>query len=310
MKIRFTTTVLFCLSLAATAQQVDRRLIEVEEFDGLKRYPYHRENADGWYARESNCRYYGAPGKGYHAQIHEGAKHTAAGKQLTRPLPAGKYKVFIRALGHQWHDKPNAVELEFGDVPVKFEWSGLRRFTWLPAQNLTLTANVDTITIRAVQFGGKGFRQLYETNTRTLAIDTIYVTADMNEEKGPTVEGATLLETGRQAPLEVLAGTVKTTRRTVEHAETPGPADKPRVAPVKLVAFDGRRNLWPNSSFEIGGGDGWWSVNNTNNFAHIFDERANLVAGHRDTHHCFSGIGYPAHIQMVLPHLVLVQQSR
>ena len=91
---------------AAVAAAAERRLIEAEEFDGLKRYPYHVEDASGWYARESNCRHYGAPGKGYHAQIHEGATEPATTKNLPNPLPPGRY---MPVTGNQPRRRPNTT---------------------------------------------------------------------------------------------------------------------------------------------------------------------------------------------------------
>ena len=40
-----------------------RLYIEAEECEGLLRYPYDNEKCNTWYAREANCRGYGAPGK-------------------------------------------------------------------------------------------------------------------------------------------------------------------------------------------------------------------------------------------------------
>ncbi|HPP12828.1 MAG TPA: hypothetical protein PKW42_08865, partial [bacterium] len=257
-------------------QAAERRILEVEEFEGLVRYPYHWNEAPGWYARESNCRFYGAPGKGYHAQIHEKAKFREITRALQPPLPAGRYKVFLRATGNNWHDRDNIVEVRLGSHSLRFAWQGKRRFEWLPGQEFTSGEPITSVTLAAVQFGGKGFRQLYESNLRTLAVDTLYLTSDLTETTGPAVEGALLVEAGREAPVEILSGKTRPDYREVLQAETPEPCRPARVSPVKLQSFDGRRNLWPNSSFEIGGNDGWFSFTMNPERVHIFDERDHI----------------------------------
>ncbi|HNS48331.1 MAG TPA: sugar-binding protein [bacterium] len=273
MSRRLCLSIVLILLAVSSAHGADRRVIEAEEFDGLVRYPYHKEDARGWYARESTCRSYGAVGRGYHAQIHENAVDPVASKRLARPLPAGKYRVFLRVAGNNWQDRDNIVEVGLGEAAARFEWRGRGRFDWRPFREVELSRPVAEITLKAVQFGGKGFRHLYEGNLRTLAIDTIYITSDLSEAAGPSAEGTSLIELGREAPLEVLSGQAKTSRRTVLQAETPLPLDQPRVTPVKLAALDGRRNLWPNSSFELGGADGWGGVSDNYLSLHIFDER-------------------------------------
>jgi len=268
--------ILVLLVLAGTTFSAERRLLEVEEFTGLVRYPYHYEKATGWYARESNCRFYGAPGKGYHAQIHENARFLKISTALHPELPAGQYKVFLRVCGNSWHDKDNIVEVGLGEQKLRFSWQHRRKFEWLPGQVFSVSQPIEKVTLTAIQFGGKGFRQLYETSLRTLAVDTIYITSDLGETTGPTVEGSLLVEAGRDAPGEILSGKETTTYRKVKQAESPEPVVSPRVQMLRLQSYDGRRNIWPNSSFEIGGNDGWASVSMNNLQVHIFDERDHI----------------------------------
>ena len=263
---------LIILLFPLNAHAAERRLIEAEEFDGLVRYPYNNQNAQGWYARESNCRILGASGKGYHAQIHSSATSLTAQKKLSPALQPGKYKVFIRVNGHVWQDKDNAVRLRLGNTPLDFKWQNLDRFKWLDGKIVNLSSPVDTIFLEAVQFGGKGFKHLYETNDRTLVVDTIYITSDLNEANGPSEEGATQLEIGRELPMELLAKNSVSDHRQVKQSETPEPETAPVASPIILESFDQRKNMWPNSSFEIGGGDGWAAENNPG-YAHIFDEQ-------------------------------------
>ncbi|MCM8769517.1 MAG: hypothetical protein NC911_07620 [Candidatus Omnitrophica bacterium] len=284
---------LLCLVLVSQVLATDRRLVEVEEFDGLVRYPYHRENAPGWYARESNCRFYGAPGKGYHAQIHEKATQQEIKKTLSPALEPGQYKVFLRVCGNSWHDRDNVVEVSLGKAKLKFSWQRLRRFEWLPGQIVSLSEPVSLVTLSALQFGGKGFRQLYESSLRTIAVDTLYITSDLKEERGPDVEGSLLIETGRDAPAEILSGKSSPAYRKVPQAETPEPLTSPRVAPVRLVSYDGRKNLWPNSSFEIGGNDGWMALTMNPSKVHIFDERDHLKG---DAYHGSYSLKIPANM--------------
>lgn len=255
-----------------------RLIIEAEEFNGLARYPYHKENAAGWYARESNCRHYGAPGRGWHAQVHASAQNLVAQKQLPQSLPPGKYKIFIRVIGHYWHDKGNAVEIDIGGARVNFEWEYIKRFKWLPGKNIHLEAPADVVYLKALKFGGKAFKHINDTNKRTISIDTIYITSDLSEKTGPTGEAASMIETGREFPVELLSKDMKSNRRKVRQAETPAPLEKPRPIPIILKSYDGRKNMWPNSSFEIGGGDGWAAENHPG-YAHIFDERDHIKGG-------------------------------
>jgi hypothetical protein len=268
---------LFLIILLAplNIQAAERRLIEAEEFDGLIRYPYHNHDAQGWYARESNCRRLGAPGKGYQAQIHSHAAGLTAQKTISPALQPGKYKVFVRVIGHRWQDKNNAIRLRLGDARLDFKWQNINQFKWLDGKTVTLSSPVETIFLDAVQFGGKAYKHLYDTNDRTLIVDTIYITSDLSETSGPSEESAAQLEIGRELPVELLAKDSPSGHRQVKQTETPEPEITPVVTPIILKSFDQRKNMWPNSSFEIGGGDGWAAENHPG-YAHIFDERDHI----------------------------------
>ena len=95
-------SVCFAGVLATPALAAERRLIEAEDFDGLKLHPPYQEDAPGWYAMFASCRYFGAPGRGLVAMIHDTAKNRVSTKKLDNPLPAGEYQVFLRSCGLSW----------------------------------------------------------------------------------------------------------------------------------------------------------------------------------------------------------------
>ena len=257
----------------------ERRTIEAEEFQGLKRYPYFRDHESGWYALEGTCRHYGAPGKGYFAMIHEGATSRIATKMLTKPLPTGEYQVFISSCGLYWADKTNIVAVRIGGVESRIEWDKKRRsfkFRWFKGANITLIQPTTKIELEAVQFGGKGYNHIYETSTRSIPVDQIYLTSDLTEKTGPSIQGYHMITSGRDEGAQVIAKYDKTVYRNVDVHGTPAAENEPQVTPVVLRSFDGRKNLWPNSSFEGGGSDGWATNSGEAKGTYIFSERDHI----------------------------------
>jgi len=277
-------TCLFCALATTTAAQpatlqrdAYRLLVEAEQFDGLVFAPCDRPELSQWYAREANCRHFGAPGQGCAAAIHETAPPQARtiGKRLKSPIPPGKYKAAIRVTGTQWFDRENIVHLKVGDAPpLEFKWTVQGRFSWLPPAEIELARPADTLTLTAVQFGGKGVRILYECQARSIWVDSIYITSDLSESKGPTLALERCVAQGRPLPEDVLSG--QTTILDVplsESDETPPPNSVPVAGVVRLQPLDGRRNLLPNSSFELGMNDGWAATNLPYRFCHVFTSR-------------------------------------
>ncbi|MBL7043993.1 MAG: hypothetical protein ISR77_35525 [Pirellulaceae bacterium] len=263
--------------LASPLFGAERRLLEPEEFvqDGkpLKRCPYFKEDATEWYARETNCRSLGGPGKGYSAAIHEGATQRIINAPLQRPLPPGKYQVFLSSAGLYWQDKPNIVRIRLGTASTDVSWTQIeKRIRWMPPQQIELKAPATTIALEAVQFGGKGFSKLYDINSRCILIDQVYLTSDLTEKTGPTAAGSHVVLGDRAAPAETI-GEPGSGYREVNTTASPSPVAEPKRFPIRLASSDGRTNLIPNSSFELGGGDGWCTANNSRSQAvHIFSE--------------------------------------
>ncbi len=278
----FATLMLVALAVVLAPSGVhgaERRTIEAEEFQGLKRYPYFRDREPGWYALEGTCRSYGAPGKGYFAMIHEGAKNRVATKTLTKPLPAGEYQVFISSCGLYWADKSNIVAVRMGGAESRIEWDKKlkkNKFRWFKGTNLTLKQPATKIELEAVQFGGKGYAHIYEPSTRTIPVDQIYVTSDLTEKTGPSIQGYHVITSGRDEAAQVIAKYDKSVYRNVDVHGTPAAENEPQFTPVALQAFDGRKNLWPNSSFEGGGSDGWATNSGAARGTYIFSERDHI----------------------------------
>lgn len=265
-----------CWFGVALAGDIERRLLEPECFtvDGvsLERHPFFREDAPGWYALETSCRVFGGPGRGYSAVIHEEAERRAISAPLDPPLPAGAYQIFFSGAGMIWNDRPTILRLSLGDVTADVVWTqGLHRVDWLPPGRIEIAVPADVITVEAIQWGGKGFGQLYEINSRCILIDQIYLTSDPGEQTGPTPAGAHVVHGDRAAPAEAISSP-GLGYREVSGRPVPALASTPRVFANSLVAQDGA-NLLPNSSFELGGGDGWATANNSQQGkVHAFSE--------------------------------------
>ncbi len=270
---------LFCglLLPAVMLMGAERRLLEPETFTQggapLARYPFFKENEPGWYALETSCRIQGGPGGGASTVIHEGAAKRTLTARLDSPLPAGTYQVLFSSSGLIWNDRPTIIRLGLGDSVTNIPWlKSSSKIQWMPAGRITLAKPADTITLEAVQWGGKGFGILYEINSRAILIDQVYLTSDLTEKTGPVSAGAYVLLGDRAAPAGPLTET-DSGYRTISGLPTPPMKGETRRYSIRLASADGRLNLLPNSSFELGGGDGWASVNNskTGN-VHLFGE--------------------------------------
>ncbi len=255
----------------------ERRLLEPERFtlDGkrLGRQPFFREDEPGWYAVETGCRGFGGQGRGYSAAIHEGAVQRSLSAPLDPPLPAGTYQIFFSGAGMIWNDRPTILRVRLGDALADVVWTqGLHRVDWLPPGRIDLESPAKTLIVEARQWGGKGFGQLYEIDSRCILIDQLYLTDDLAERTGPSSAGAHAVHGDRAAPAEAISQPGQGYRE-VSGRPVPPPAGAPRAFTNCLAACDGRANILPNSSFELGGGDGWSTANmSQNRQVHIFSE--------------------------------------
>jgi hypothetical protein len=247
-----------CFAGQASAAAL-RLYVEAEDCDGLQRYPYDNEAAAGWYARESSCRAYGAPGRSYHAAIHETSApdRRTMTQALPAPLPPGKYQVFLRVVGPSGADRDTVVRVALGEAVAGFTWNkGPKRFAWLPGVAVELARPATSVSFTAVQFGGNGHGALYETLARSIWVDTLYVTDDLDDKTPPPIEAERALRGGVDP-----AGIPPRPAYAVDRYDTPLPTAAVEAKPIRLESFDGRRNLWPNSSFELGMNDGWAAAN-------------------------------------------------
>lgn len=272
-------SLLLILFSTAAAQAQQRLLLQPEQWIPSTRIPYMDESAPGWYAMEANCRAYGAPGGGYCVVIHEGAANRSISTKLDKPLPPGKYKVFINSLGLYWKDSSNHLQVHVGDQTSNISWDkAQRRFHWFPGSVIEIKEPADEIKLEVVHFGGKSFAHLYGPNSRTIPVDQIYITSDLTETTGPDTSrnGYRVTFTERDADSD--SASAGGSYRTVNILDTPAPVAEPQSYPIRLVSHNSQsRNLLPNSSFELGGGDGWSSVNNSRNQqTHIFTEKDHL----------------------------------
>ena len=265
---------------ATEAEDAVRVFIEAEDCAGLVRYPYNNEDATGWYAREANVRGYGAPGRSYCAMINGSSapEKRSMTQKLGKPIPAGNYRLFLRTKGPMRSDKESIVRVEIGDGAAEFEWSKTRNvgFVWRPTKQTeaTLTKPVDTVTFTAVKFGDAlGSGALYEMVGRGICIDTLYATSDLTESKPPDLNTERALRHG--------AGDETWPERPAYASDESGPGDyrtpQPKnpvtATPIPLAGLDGRKNLWPNSSFELGMNDGWTADNTHRGCFHVFSDR-------------------------------------
>lgn len=233
--------------------------IEAEDGEGLLRYPYHNEDARGWYASEADCRFYGAPGKTYCAAIHESSapESRTLSIPLQTPLPPGKWRVFLRTVGPRTAFEETIIIVSLGATSVEFRWRQGRWFSWQAGREIELTEAVESIRLTAAQFGGVGHGGMYEPLERSIWVDTVYLTNDLFEKVPPDIQ-TELAQRAGFSP-DILKA------RPAYAADDSGPANYGTPAPARpisgdvilLRSFDGRKNLWPNSSIELGMNDGW-----------------------------------------------------
>lgn len=264
---------LVCIGLAALGVGVGtapaeepalHRFIEAEDCDGLLRYPYDNEEAKGWYGREANCRGYGAPGRTYCAAIHENAPEDSRSMSqgMTPPLPAGKYRLFLRVVGphHRTPADETLVRVNLGGTTADFTWDkGSKRFRWLPGVDIELPTPAATVSFTAMKFGGNGHGTIYEPMNRSIWVDTLYITSDLTEKAGPRPEKEPALRGRVQADDLPERPAYRADDAGPSNQITPRPTGRVYDEPIRLEAFDGRKNRWPNSSFELGLNDGWAS---------------------------------------------------
>ncbi len=238
------------------AEDVRRYYFEAEHSDGLVRSPYDDEGAKGWYAREACSRACGADGRSYVAAIHDTASALSMVQSLDTPIPAGKYRAFLRVLGpKRTADKDSVLRVEFGRSPVEFRWRVTRsnNAVWINGGEVSLAAPANKVTFTAAQFGGRAVKAYYEGIHRTIWADTLYITSDLTEQQPP----ALLTERSIRAGVDPAKWGERPFYKADEHYSTPQPATRAIADPVLFSSRDDRTNLWPNSSFELGMNDGW-----------------------------------------------------
>lgn len=237
---------------------VRRYYLEAEHCDGLVRSPYDREHAPGWYAREACSRACGAPGRSYCAAIHDTASELTMVQNLTKPIPPGKYQAFLRVLGPKsTADKDTVVRVELGESSAVFQWRLTRsnNAVWQKGGEVTISEPANRASFTAVQLGGRAVKAYYEAVHRTIWIDTLYLTNDLTEKAPPDV----VTERAIRAGVDPAKMKSRPAYGSDDHYRTPQPEESVIADSIPLVSFDGRRNLWPNSSFELGMNDGWAS---------------------------------------------------
>jgi len=261
----------WCFSGKA-ADKPFRLYVEAEDCDGLQRFPYHNEDAPGWYAREANVRGYGAPGRSYFAAIHDSATQKTMAQRLAAPIPAGQYQAFVRVVGPGVNED-SVLEVAIGKTPVRFTWRYKgRRAKWLPGVPFTLGERADALTFIARKLGGSSHGALYMPLHNTMWVDTLYITSDLAESSPPDI----VTERWMRAGVDPASIPPRQPHRADETGpndpQTPAPLGPVLDEPILLQSFDGRKNLWPNSSFELGMNDGWASQEGPQG-AHVFTDR-------------------------------------
>ncbi|MHC4872065.1 MAG: hypothetical protein ACYTFY_09485, partial [Planctomycetota bacterium] len=236
-----------------------RYFIEAESLGEMQRYPYHNEWNNGWYAREFSCRACPAPGMGWAAVIHNSAapqKRRISGK-VKQDIPAGKYKVFVRVLHSVKKDMTPEIKLTLGRKSLNYSWGKSKRFKWLAGKVLTLDAPVKDISIEAVKFGSPTIGILYNPLKPMVCVDTVYITSDLSEKTPPSGVNEVMVKAGQ--PIRPLPARKDYSADDVSvyKVNNPAPKAEPFIKPVLLKSFDGRKNLWPNGSLELGMNDGW-----------------------------------------------------
>jgi len=234
-----------------------RLYLEAEEARNLPRYPYDKEDCPTWYSREANTRTWAAPGRSWCAAIHENAREKKATISLPEVLPAGKYLISIRTIGPISAEKETAVKINLGQQSVTFSWlTGRKRFVWQPLLPVSINEPIREISFEVMQFGGRGYGGLTEPLAKTVWIDTIYLTDNLQEKQPPDY----FIEIALRAGWKENQIPERAAYHSDQQYETPCPAEQTKVFPIVFKSYDGRVNLWPNSSFELGMNDGWASA--------------------------------------------------
>lgn len=278
--MRATCFLLLAIIANCAFSQTLRLVLEAEDFDGLIYLPFHAVSlsspsatkffVDGWYAREANCRGYGTVwGNGKVAAIHATAKERTMQKRLEKPLPAGRYRISVRVIGTTMAEKlerDNILLVQIGDAAVDFRWRNVgRNFRWLPMQEFTMKQPADVVQVTAVQFGGAGVAHLNEAQVPSIWLDTIYITDDLSETEPPSPQLERLVKFGTdKLPLPE-----KPSSLVHERWQPPFPFEAQRIL---LRSFDGRKNLFPNGSFELGMPNGWAATNVDYTYCYIFTD--------------------------------------
>lgn len=251
--------------------QATDRFIETESFDGIQRFPYDKEDETGWFAREFSCRTIPAPGMSWATLIFSNASEKSMVKKISEPIPPGKYKIFLRVLYHEIEKQHSKVLVKLGGEEKQISWSSIisdkpdkkgkikvkKGFGWVGGVNLDLKKAATELTITALDFGGRGYGVLYNPLNSFICIDTVYISN--NNDEVPDIEQERMIRAGI-APMELeerpnyISDDVG-----LYDVRTPAPIENPITKPILLKSFDGRKNLWPNASFELGMNDAWAS---------------------------------------------------
>ncbi len=266
---------LLCLAAVNFAHSQPLRLVlEAEDFDDLIYLPFHavavgKFFVSGWYAREANCRGYGTVwGNGKVAAIHATARERTMKIRLDKPLPSGRYRISIRVAGTTMAEKlerDNILRVQVSDASIDFHWRNVgRSFRWLPMQEFTIKQPADVVQVTAVQFGGAGVVHLNEAQAPSIWLDTIYLTSDLSEIEPPSPELERFVKFGTdKLPLPEKF-------RSLVHEEWATENFEPQR--IVLRNFDGRKNLFPNGSFELGLPSGWAATNVDYTYCYIFTD--------------------------------------
>lgn len=245
-----------------------RLYLEAEESDNLLRYPYDHEAAPGWYAREAANRA-GVPGRGWMAAIHETATNRTMTRTLDTPLPPGRYRLFLRTRGPALGGE-TMVRVTVGKAETDFRWPASKANAWHGGLDITLTEPAATVLVTAVTFGGRGYGVVFEPLHPGIWLDTLLITDDLQAKEPPGIEDERLLRASIDPVSVPPRRTYASDDTGLFNPVTPLPTAPVVAEPVRLQSFDGRRNVWPNGSFELGMNDGW--TGDTRKRIHVFSD--------------------------------------
>jgi hypothetical protein len=257
------------IALASQARAAPLRLyLEAEDCDGLLRYPYDHEAAPGWYAREASNRA-GDPGRGWMAALHETAANRTMTRTLDAPLPPGRYRLFLRTRGPAL-GTDTVVRVSVGKAEADFRWPPSKKNAWQGGLDIALTEPASAVRFTAVTFGGRGYGVVFEPLHPGIWLDTLLITDDLQASAPPAIEEERLLRAGVDPATVPPRLAFASDDPGLYDPVTPLPVAPVVSEPVCLQAFDGRRNIWPNGSFELGMNDGW--TGDTRKRIHVFSD--------------------------------------